>query len=124
KKATTLMLDTADLWRYQDGVIVKNGGYRFGVFSVAEGDYSYKVSKMVAYFDRYGVDFIVALVPDMALVQDVKGIDIVISTKDEGLFVMGETRNGTFYVSTPAVGSVGAILIAPSKVVSAKVISG
>ena len=62
------------------------------------------------------------LVSDKKLVEDVEGADIVLSTRDEELFVMGETRDGTFYVDAPDEGSVGAILISPSNVVSAKVI--
>ena len=53
---------------------------------------------------------------------DAAGIDIVISTQDEDLFVMGETIDGTFYVDAPEAGKVGTILISPSNVVSAKVI--
>ena len=123
KNAAILSLDTQDLGRYEEGTILKTGGYRFGVFSVTDTDYEYKVRRQVSYFALYHVDFIVVLTSDMGLVTDVRGIDIVISTKDEGLFVMGETRNNTFYVSAPASGSVGAILISPSKVVSAKVIN-
>ena len=123
KNATVLLLDVEDLEHYREGTILKKGGYRFGVFSITEADYEYKVRRQVSYFTRYRVDFIVVLTSDMGLVKDVKGIDIVISTKDEGLFVMGETRGNTFYVSAPTLGSVGVILVSPSKVVSAKVIN-
>ena len=75
-----------------------------------------------AYFVKYKVDFIVAITPDKAYVDDASGIDIVISTQDEDLFVMGETIDGTFYVDAPEAGKVGTILISPSNVVSAKVI--
>ena len=81
-----------------------------------------ELQKQIAYFKRHKVDFIVLVTPDKEYAEDVSGIDIVVSTQDEDLFVMGETIDGTFYVDAPAVGSVGAILISPSNVVSAKVL--
>ena len=123
KKAMVLPLDTENLWRYHDGTIRKVGTQRFGVFAVTEDESRYQIARKVSYFKRHEVDFIVALAPDTELLRDIKGIDIVISVQEEGLFVMGETKNGTFYVSAPDIGSVGAILISPNKVVSAKVIS-
>ena len=80
------------------------------------------IEKQIEYFEEYEVDFIVVLTPDKKIVEEVAGIDIVISTQDEGLFVMGETINGTFYVNAPQLGSAGIILISPSNVVSAKVV--
>ena len=122
KKATVFSLDTTDLEQYGEGIILKKGGHRFGVFSVTAPTTVRAIEKQVAYFVKYKVDFIVAITPDKAYVDDASGIDIVISTQDEDLFVMGETIDGTFYVDAPEAGKVGTILISPSNVVSAKVI--
>ena len=122
KKATVFSLDTTDLGQYGEGIILKKGGHRFGVFSVTAPTPVRAIEKQVAYFVKYKVDFIVAITPDKAYVDDASGIDIVISTQDEDLFVMGETIDGTFYVDAPEAGKVGTILISPSNVVSAKVI--
>ena len=122
KKATVFSLDTTDLGQYGEGIILKKGGHRFGVFSVTAPTTVRAIEKQVAYFVKYKVDFIVAITPDKAYVDDASGIDIVISTQDEDLFVMGETIDGTFYVDAPEAGKVGTILISPSNVVSAKVI--
>lgn len=123
KNATVFALDTEHLETYGEGTILKKGDHRFGVFSVPAKASSIAIEKQVAYFQRHEVDFIVALVPDKEFVEAAaEGIDIVISTQDEGLFVMGETIDGTFYVDAPHIGAVGAILISPSNVVSAKVI--
>lgn len=122
KKATVFSLDTVDLDQYGEGTILKKGDHRFGVFSVTEPTTVRALEKQVAYFAAHKVDFIVAITPDKAYVEDASGIDIVISTQDEDLFVMGETIDGTFYVDAPEVGKVGTILISPSNVVSAKVI--
>lgn len=122
KNATVFSLDTLQPETYSEGTILKKGGHRFGVFSVTKPTPARLVEKQVAYFTEHKVDFIVVLTSDKAYVEDAAGIDIVISTQDEGLFVMGETINGTFYVDAPETGKVGVILISPSNVVSAKVI--
>ena len=122
KGATVFSLDTVDLDAYREGVILKKGVHRFGVFGIAEPTSTIVLEKQIAYFKRHKVDFIVLVTPDKEYAEDVSGIDIVVSTQDEDLFVMGETIDGTFYVDAPAVGSVGAILISPSNVVSAKVL--
>ena len=122
KGATVFSLDTVDLDAYREGVILKKGGHRFGVFGIAEPTSTIVLEKQIAYFKRHKVDFIVLVTPDKEYAEDVSGIDIVVSTQDEDLCVMGETIDGTFYVDAPAVGSVGAILISPSNVVSAKVL--
>lgn len=122
KNATVFVIDSADLELYREGTILKKGGHRFGIFSVSPRTTAKTVGAQVEYFQSHDVDFIVALTPDKRIVEDASGIDIVISTKDEGLFVMGETIDGTFYVNAPQIGSAGVILISPSNVVSAKVV--
>lgn len=122
KQATVFALDTTNLAKYEEGTILKKGNHRFGVFSAVEPLSVIELDKMISYFKRCEVDFIVALTPDKAYIDQVEGIDIVVSTQDEELFVMGETIKGTFYVDASEIGKVGAILISPSNVVSAKVI--
>ncbi len=123
KNATVVTLDTAHIGTYRDGRILKKGDQRFGVFSVDEGTTLLQIKRHVKYFEEHEVDFVVALTSDKELlVGAASGIDIVISTQDENLFVMGETQDGTFFVDAPETGSVGVILISPSNVVSAKVI--
>ena len=92
------------------------------MFSVLDPRPVRSIERQVAYFTEHEVDFIVVLTSDSELLEDVEGVDIVLSVGDEELFVMGETVDGTFFVDAPDKGSVGAILISPSNVVSAKVI--
>ena len=122
KKATVLTVNVDNLAYYNDGLILRKGNQRFGIFSISSTDSLEKIDAQIAYFKRYKVDFIVAVVPEKRLATSVSGIDIVISTANEGLFIMGETINGTFYVGSPQVESVGVILVSPSRVVSAKVL--
>ena len=120
KQATVFVLDTSDLSKYDEGMILKNGARRFGVFSVAFNEPLPSVQAKVDYLEQHKVDFIVAITPDRAFVEQATDIDIAISLQNEGISFMGETVNGTFYVDTPLVGQVGAILVSPHNVVSAK----
>lgn len=122
KNATVFELNTHNLGAYSEGTILRKGDHRFGVFSVTQHTTARMIAAQVAYFKEHEVDFIVVLTPEKEIVEEAEGIDIVISTQDEGLFVMGETINGTFYVNAPELGSAGVILISPSNVVSAKVV--
>lgn len=122
KGATVFVLDTKNPGKYSEGVILKKDGHRFGVFSLDKPITHLNLRRLVAYFESHKVDFIVAVVADSELLKEKDGIDIVISTQDEGLFSMGETRKGTFFVNAPEIGKVGAVLISPSNVVSAKTI--
>ena len=122
KGATVFVLDTKNPGKYSEGVILKKDGHRFGVFSLDKPITPLNLRRLVAYFENHKVDFIVAVVADSELLKEKDGIDIVISTQDEGLFSMGETRKGTFFVNAPEIGKVGAVLISPSNVVSAKTI--
>ncbi|MEG0619743.1 MAG: alcohol dehydrogenase [Raoultibacter sp.] len=123
KQATVFVLDVAHPEQYADGMILRKGNHRFGVFSVAFNQSIALTEKQIAYFKSYKVDFIVAITPDKKFVEKAPGIDIVVSLKDEGLFLMGETIDHTFYVDAPLVGTVGAIVISPHSVVSSKDIS-
>ena len=124
KGATAFSLSTLDPSRYEEGVILKRGGRRFGVLAVTGPASPRFLERQAAYFDEHAVDFVVAIVSDREHLEGIEGFDIVISTQDEGLFVMGETIGTTFYVSAPELGKAGAILISPSNVVSAKVVEG
>ncbi len=120
KQATVFTLDTTNLAKYSEGMILKKGERRFGVFSVAFNEPLPSVQRKVDYLAEHQVDFIVAITPDRSFVEQATGIDLVISLQNEGISFMGETVGGTFYVDSPLVGQVGAILISPHNVVSAK----
>ena len=124
KGASVLLLDTVNPGVYDEGMIVKRGGKRYGVFSLATETSRILVDEKVKYFTDQGVDYVIAIVPNASILKGADGIDIVVSTDDVDASKMGETENGIFVVGAPAKGSVGALLISPSNVVSAKTISG
>lgn len=124
KGASILLLDTLNPSAYSEGTILKRGGKRYGIFSIGGETSRILVDEKVKYLTSQSVDYVVAILPDADLLKSAEGIDIVISTHDPDASTMGEAANGSFRVATPEKGSVGAILISPSNVVSAKTISG
>ena len=123
KGANVISLHTADPSVYEEGTILKRGGKRYGIFSVTREYSRILIDEKVKYFTDQKVDYVIALCPEESYLKNAENIDIVITTADSTISSMGESRNGAFYVSTPKIGSVGAILISPSNVVSAKTIS-
>lgn len=123
KSSAVVVLDIADFNTYSDGLILKKGNHRFGVFSVDNTTSKVQIRQTVNYLKSHDVDFILAITNDRALVEKASSIDIVISTNPKDAISSGETLNNAFYVSAPAEGSVGVIFISPSNVVSAKVLN-
>ena len=122
KDATVLVLDTADPSQYSDGVILKRGSKRIGVFSVDVPLSEKAAEARVKYFRDCKVDLVVCISSVRTYVRNLQGADIVITLQDEEVSTMGGNSNGSFFVNAPHVDSVGAILVSPSNVVSAKVI--
>lgn len=120
KDAQVLVIDVENLSAYQEGTILKRGDRRIGVFSVAFNEPLPRVQAKVDALRAARVDFVVAITPDRQFVESATGIDIALSMTDEGSSFLGGTVNGTFYVDSPLVGQVGAVLVSPHNVVSAK----
>ena len=76
----------------------------------------------IKYFRDCKVDLVVCISSVRTYVRNLQGADIVITLQDEEVSTMGGNSNGSFFVNAPHVDSVGAILVSPSNVVSAKVI--
>ncbi len=122
KGAEVLCLNTARLDQYSYGAILRCNGESFGVVSLTSKDVR-ELSRIQAILDRLKankVDYLVVISPNRALAERLTGATLVISLADEGLFPMGETHQGVFYMDSPERGSVGAIFISPARVLSAK----
>lgn len=124
KNASVLTLDVVNPTSYLVPTIVKAGKYRFGILSIDEASaLPYYVGSRVKAYEAADVDFVVAVVDDIARVRNTEGIDIIVSTQEEGLNPVGVFSDGVFFNDAALTGEVGAILISPSKVISAKDIS-
>lgn len=124
KNASVLTLDVVDPTLYLAPTIVKAGKYRFGILAIDEASaLPYYISSRINAYEAADVDFIVAVVDDLSRVRNTEGIDIIVSTQEEGLNPVGVSSDGVFFNDAALTGEVGAILISPSKVISAKDIS-
>lgn len=124
KHASVYQLDLSDPTIYIERTIVKAGKYRFGILAIDEASaLPHYISSRIKEYEDAGVDFVIAVVDDLSRVNSTEGIDIVISTQEEGLKPVGVSSDGTFFNDAALVGEVGTLLISPSKVISAKDIS-
>ncbi|NHM15609.1 alcohol dehydrogenase [Eggerthellaceae bacterium zg-887] len=123
KGASAFALDIKDPLLYQEGTILRRGDKRFGVISVETVADRPDLREAVKEFEAAAVDMVIAIAPKKGLVKGVEGVDVAICTEELDLLAMGKTIGATLYVAPPEHGSVGAILVSPSNVVSAKVIT-
>lgn len=121
KGAQVLVLDTKHPSVYEDGMIVKRGSKRIGVFSVDVPLSEEAAQERLDYFKEAKVDVVVCIASVCSYVRNATGIDVVVTLQDD-MSTMGTNANGTFYVNAPSIDSVGAVLLSPNNVVSAKVV--
>lgn len=121
KGAQVLVLDTKHPSVYEDGMIVKRGSKRIGVFSVDVPLSEEASQERLDYFKEAKVDVVVCIASVRSYVRNATGIDVVVTLQDD-VSTMGTNANGTFYVNAPSIDSVGAVLLSPNNVVSAKVV--
>ena len=122
KGASVLTLDVSDPSIYSEGTIVKRAGKRIGIVSIEKSLNEVSAKRLLAQFVSAQVDIVVCIAPEASYVKGISGIDIVVCTEDEDVSTTGQTEGKTFIVNAPTVGSVGAVLVSPSNVVSAKVL--
>lgn len=121
KGAQVLVLDTNHPSVYEDGMIVKRGSKRIGVFSVDVPLSEEAAQERLDYFKEAKVDVVVCIASVRSYVRNATGIDVAVTLQDD-VSTMGTNANGTFYVNAPSIDSVGAVLLSPNNVVSAKVV--
>lgn len=121
KKASVLSLNVIDYTNYADGMILKCGTHRVGVFSVSTRLTDAQLKAKIKYFKDHKVDYIICITANSSLVTGrIEGVDIAISLTKEAKLAVGTTVNGTYYVQSPCTGKIGALLISPQSVVSSK----
>ena len=123
KGATAFIVRINDFSRYYRPMIVEKNGLRLGMYSIHEGMSAASAAAKALYVRERGADFAIALVDNAASIGRVsETADIVICAYDAGISDLGRIYGNTLIVDSPLATTVGAILIAPSGVVSAKVV--
>ena len=115
KQASVIVVDVADLGRYNERTVVRADGRTFGFLSIDEvtAQQSY-FAKRVADYKKLGVDMVVCVTKDLSLLDNYAGATIVISSQDEGISSHGALVKGVFYDDAAMVGQVGTVLVSPS----------
>ncbi len=122
KGAIVITLDLSDLEYYERGIILRKDDEAFGVCAVLETTSASYAKEQISWFAKHDVDSVIALTTDLDLLDKVTGIDIAISVSDEKDLTVGKDIGGVYCIKAPDVGSVGAVIISPSNVVSSKVV--
>lgn len=123
KGAQALTLNLSDLERYAEPQVYEVGGKRIGVYSLKVYATRGVVADIRRTLEAQDVDVTICLTPRADFLSTTDGTDVVIVTTDlEGISTDGSTQNGAFTVASPERGSVGAVLLNPSNVASARVI--
>ena len=124
KQASVIVVDVANPKRYNERTVVRANGRTFGFISIDEvtAQQSY-LAKRLADYKELGVDLVVCVTSDISLLKDYSGVNIVVSTQDEGLSTHGALVHGVFYDDAALKGQVGTILVSPSRTITAKDVS-
>ena len=123
KGADVFTLDIANPLKYRDGLILKQGDHRIGVFSIEGVTTTAEVEEMLAYFELNKVEIVVAIAPLASFLATTEGIDIIVTTSNAAGSLMGGVVDGSYVVQAPTLDSVGVVFISPGNVVSSKVIT-
>ena len=108
---------------YSEPVIVENQGRKVGIYSVRRGISAAGAAAKAQYAREQGADITVAIIDNpVSVVRAAASADVVICAFDADLPSGGRAYNNTLGVDSPYITTVGAVLVAPSNVVSAKVI--
>lgn len=121
KQAHVVVLDVEHPLTYNERTVIRAGKHTFGIVYLDEisAQPTY-LHKRVKDYEAADVDFVVCLVSDVSLLEEYTGVDIVVSTQDEGFASQGVLLDKVFYDDAALVGQVGTILISPSRTITAK----
>lgn len=136
KKSDVLVLDAVDEGYYRTARVVERNGRRFGIISFDSNQTASSMRHAIRQLKKRNAQCIIALVPNRKLVNGVDGIDIVIDLKTEPTSSLPKSARksssetgGSFgdrqthVVGTSTVGTVKAVIISPSEIISTRTIS-
>ena len=124
KGASVVTLHLNDLGRYEDPFVVSKGGKRIGI-SVALGKYRYAtVRSKVRALEKAKADSIIMIADDSGFRKGkLRDIDIVVLARNARIEPEGRYYSSTFFVDSPYVGDVQAVIISPSGTIISKSIT-
>ncbi|MGI6590980.1 MAG: hypothetical protein ACOX1O_05125 [Eggerthellaceae bacterium] len=138
KQSSVIVLDSMDIQEYAEPRVVEYSNRRFGIVSFSANQTASSMRAKIRTLTKRGAECIIAAVPNKKLVEGIDGIDIVInlhtaspasskakSKRTEGKGMGSSDFFGgrdSYVFGNSDVGTVKAIIISPSKVVSTRVV--
>ena len=124
KGASVVTLRLNDAKRYEDPFVVSKGGKRVGI-TTFQGKYRYApVRAKSALLKKAEADTTVLIADDASFKKGLlRDIDIVVLARDARINQDGRFYGSTFFVDSPYVGEVQAVIISPSGTIISKTIT-
>lgn len=122
KGATVFEVKCAESGYYEGPTVVQRDGRRIGIIRADESTVRIALEKSLLSLRNRNVDFTVVIADNLTQIADVADIDVAIIVSDATVSTIGESVGSMFVVATPTESEVGAVLVSPSNVVSAKVV--
>ena len=123
KGADVFTVDTKNLSLYRTPLIIERDGYRIGIMSVETADTRRDMQNHADYLAKRQCDMVMAIAPNASTVSGITGIDVVLDLEQTGPLSASSVNAHRYRVKMSDVGTVGAIVISPSEVVSARTVT-
>ncbi len=123
KEAAVISLDVAHPERYAAPCVLTAGDKRIGVFSVSSYATGARLQQYRESFEALAVDAVVAIAPRSAMLADLDEVAVVVVTNDEEASSVGSFQGDTLVVAAAPRDAVGVVLLSPTNVPAAKVVS-
>ena len=121
KEAVAFLLDAQNLASYDEPVVFERGGYRIGVLSIEPDDSSKSIQSRLETLHGQNARAVIAFSSKALNKAEADGIDVLIECYPAGERQKSNYERNTTVMRMPAVGSIAAVVISPSEVVSTKV---
>lgn len=135
KKSDVIVLDVIDEGYYCTPRVIERNGRRFGIVEFTANQSASSMKRAIRQLKKRNAQCIVAIVPNSKTVSGIDGIDIAINRNTQPASAAARARakaggrsTGSFgdrrthVISTGTVGTVKAIIISPSEVISTRVV--
>ena len=121
KGALVLRLDVLHPEKYDGEDIFLIGHSRVGVFYAPSTMTPFAIERRIAWYRKHSVDYTICIAEKSeSITRNYEGLDMVLALHSERNIRSGTVYEGMYYVESPVVGHVGAVLVSPNGIVSSK----
>ncbi|MDO4399348.1 MAG: hypothetical protein Q4D27_00185 [Coriobacteriia bacterium] len=120
KGATVFTLNTHDMDSYEHPRYFEKNGYRVAVLYIPTDATPARIDELCDDVASHSVQASIAITPSATWNAGDNGFDAIIELESDAALAAGYGDSDSYMVKMPAAGSVGAILISPSELLSAR----